>query len=89
MYNCNSIFCLNYETLHVFLYNCGSFFSLELLNTACIPCFAGTAIYIYIPKDHYILDLGIYTYILLEKNVGSKRETFQVATLLMYENQYR
>ena len=58
-------FRLNYETLHVFLYNCDSIFSLELLNTACIPCFAGTAVYIYIPKDHYILDLGIYTYILL------------------------
>ena len=60
-------FRLNYETLHVFLYNCDSIFSLELLNTACIPCFAGTAVYIYIPKDHYILDLGIYTYVFLEK----------------------
>jgi hypothetical protein len=31
-------FRLNYETLHVFLYNYDFIFSLELLNTACVPC---------------------------------------------------
>jgi hypothetical protein len=70
----------------VFLCNCDSIFSLKILNTACVPCFANTVVYIYIPKDHYILDLGICTYVFLEKNAGSKRETFQVATLLVYKN---
>jgi hypothetical protein len=65
------------------------FFLLELLNTACIPCFAGTAVYIYIylytERSLYTWSTYIYLHI-IKKNVGLKREMFQFATLLMCRN---